>query len=211
MKKDVYFFLGHIDDFEISCLGYLFKNYEKYENINIFIATKWDLKKSIWEDNIELIQHHLNKKIKYINFGYEQRSLNKNFDNLKDDFYKSIKFKERFDIVTHDQNDCHTDHVVCHSIAMGLFKYTNRFTTVYSPSSRNFQANYWTGLTESEFKIKKECIDKYSIDNEQSYTKLGYYMQNINHYNIGQTYYLESFVHSDFKYYETYRVLKSVE
>jgi LmbE family N-acetylglucosaminyl deacetylase len=211
MKKDAYFFLGHIDDFEISCLGYLFKNHSQYKDINILIATSWELKKNIWNSNIAMIQDYLNRNIKYVNFNYQQRSLNKNFDNLKDDFYKLVNFKNRFDIITHDQNDCHTDHVVCHNISMGLFKYTNRFTTIYSPSSRNFQANYWTGLTESQFVIKKKCIDKYNIDNEQSYTKLGYYMQNDSHYNIGRAYYIESFAHSDFDYYETYRILKSVE
>tara|TARA_R110002126_G_scaffold140855_2_gene285696 strand:- start:1245 stop:1880 length:636 start_codon:yes stop_codon:yes gene_type:complete len=211
MKKDLIFFIGHIDDFEISCLGYLFKNYHKYDKVNIFIATSWTLKRDIWKENLKIIETYLKIAINYKNFGYKQRRLNDCFDDLKDDFYKSVDFNQRVDIVTHDNDDCHTDHIACHNIAMGLFKYTNNFTTIYSPSSRSFKANYWTGLTKDEFAIKKMCIDKYNIKNEQSYTKLGYYMQSESHYNIGKAYYLENFVHQDFDFYETYRVLKHLE
>ena len=36
-------------------------------------------------------------------------------------------------------------------------------------------------------------------------------MQNEEHYNIGRSYYLENFVHQEYEYYETYRVLKHLE
>lgn len=211
MMKDLYFFIAHLDDFEISCLGYLFKNKHQYNNINIIISTNWAPKKEIWKENLELIKSKLDINVDYINLDYNQRTLMSNFDNLKDDFYKQINFNNRFDIVTHDSEDCHTDHIACNIIATGLFKYTNKFVTIYSPSSKNFKANYWIGLTKKTYQFKKECIDKYNINNEQSYTKLGYYIQNEDHYNIGKSYYLENFVHQDCDYYETYRILKSLE
>ena len=96
-------------------------------------------------------------------------------------------------------------------IAGGMFKYANKFVTVYSPSSKNFKANYWVGMPKEIFALKKKCVDKYNIGNEQSYTKMGYYMQNDEHYNIGKSYYLESFAYQDFEFYETYRVLKNLD
>jgi len=133
------------------------------------------------------------------------------FDSLKDDFYNIVDFNSRFDIVTHDSEDCHTDHLACSMIASGLYKYADKYVTIYSPSSKNFKANYWIGLPKDVYKLKKGCIDKYNIENEQSYTKLGYYIQSENHYNIGKAYYLENFVHQDFEHYETYRVMKNLE
>ena len=209
--KDLYFFIAHLDDFEISCIGYLFRNKHEYKNINIIIATSWPPKKNIWQENIQLISESFDVNLNYINLDYDQRRLMTSFDSLKDDFYKQIDFNNRFDIVTHDSEDCHTDHVACNMISTGLFKYTNKFVTVYSPSSKNFKANYWIGMPKEVYLLKKECIDKYNIKNEQSYTKLGYYMQNEEHYNIGRSYYLENFVHQEYEYYETYRVLKHLE
>tara|TARA_R110000822_G_scaffold310491_1_gene443475 strand:+ start:4518 stop:5153 length:636 start_codon:yes stop_codon:yes gene_type:complete len=210
MKKDIYFFVAHIDDFEISCLGYLAKHGKKYNKINVFIATDWEKKRKIWSDNLKLIQHNLGLEISYHNFGYEQRTLMTKLDSLKDDFYKKLDFDTRFDIVSHDENDCHTDHIACNLIALGMFKYTSKFVTIYSPSSRSFKSNYWISLFERTYQLKKECIDKYNIKNEQSYSKTGYYMQSESHYNIGKAYYLENFTYQDYHYYETYRVLKEV-
>ena len=209
--KDLYFFVAHLDDFEISCLGYLYKNADEYNNIKIVIATTWPPKIQIWNENLNLIRKKLDLEIQYVNLGYEQRRLMSNFDNLKDDFYKIIDFKSRFDVVTHDDEDCHTDHIACSMISSGLYKYANRYMTVYSPSSKNFKANYWVSIPEDIYALKKQCVDKYNINNEQSYTKLGYYMQDENHYNIGKSYYLENFVHQDREYYETYRMIKSLQ
>ena len=50
--------------------------------------------------------------------------------------------------------------------------------------------------------------DRYNIGNEQSYTKLGYYLQSEDHYNIGRAYQLENFVHLDDEYSECYKILK---
>lgn len=211
MQRNLYFFLAHIDDFEISCLGYLFKNYSKYDKINVFIASTWEPKKDIWSKNLDKIQSIIDTKINYKNFNYNQRQFNKHFDEIKDDFYKEVDFKSEFDIVTHDINDCHTDHVVCNQIAMGIFKYSTNFTSVYSPSSINFKPNCWLSLTDEQFKIKKECIDMYNIENEQSYTKLGYYMENESFYNIGKSYHMENFANERHSYYETYRILKMEE
>jgi len=211
VKKDLYFFIAHLDDFEISCLGYLYKNKHKYKSVNIIIATSWKPKIALWGENLVEIMKKFEIDIRYHNLNYDQRTLMQNFDKIKDDFYKNINFTDRFDIVTHDDNDCHTDHLACNMIARGLFKYTNQFTTIYSPSSAKFKANYWIGLPRDVYDLKKKCIDKYNIENEQSYTKLGYYMQSESHYNIGKAYYLENFVHQDFDHYETYRVLKTLE
>ena len=53
---------------------------------------------------------------------------------MKDDFYKLMDFSTRFDLLTHDAEDCHTDHTACFTIAKGMFKYCNRFLNIYSPS-----------------------------------------------------------------------------
>ena len=111
-------------------------------------------------------------------------------------------------MLSHDVNDTHTDHIVLNQIAMGLYKYCNKFVTYHSPSSIKFDPNYWIGLTDSVFKIKKESLDRYNIQKEQSYTKSGYYLQSDEHYNIGRAYLLENFSHDDYQYYEAYKILK---
>ena len=209
--KNLYFFVAHIDDFEISCIGYLFKKKQDYKKIIIIIATEWEPKNQIWKDNLSAIASHLNVEIEYINLRSEQRSLMGNFDSVKDSFYKKIDFNNRFDMVTHDSEDCHTDHIACSMIASGLYKYADKYITIYSPSSKNFKANYWIGMPKDIYKLKKQCVDKYNIQNEQSYTKLGYYMQSEEHYNIGKCYYLENFVYQEYEHYETYRVMKNLE
>lgn len=210
IKKDVYFFISHLDDFEISCIGYLSHYAAYYDKINVFIATNWDNKKDIWEENLSLIQQTLGIEINYHNFNYSQRTLMKNIDDLKDDFYKKINFNKRFDIISHDKNDCHTDHRACSIISLGIFKYASKFITIYSPSSVSFNANFWIGLPEDIYQLKKTCIDKYDINSEQSYSKLGYYIQSEKHYNIGKSYYIENFAFQEYKYYETYKILKQV-
>lgn len=207
--KSLIFFVSHLDDFEISCYGFLTKNFKEYDKIIVVVASFWEPKIKIWEENLKIFEKKIGKKITYINLGYEQRTLTANFDKLKDDFYSIVDFKtSRFDIVTHDNNDCHTDHVSVHNIAKGLYKYTQRFITIYSPSSINFNPNYWIGLNNEEYRDKKKMLDKYDINVEQSYTKLGYYLQSDTHYDIGSCYFHENFVHVDHSNYECYKILK---
>lgn len=201
-----------MDDFEISCLGYILKHKSDYDVIHCVVATTWEAKKNIWQTNLQLIEDEIGKKITYTNLEFEQRKMQSSFDEIKDKFYKVIDFNRssRFDILTHDANDCHTDHVAAHVISKGLYKYADKFITVYSPSSANFNANYWVGLTVEQYELKKKLLDKYDINVEQSYTKLGYYLQSNQHYDIGSAYYIENFVHSDYKHYESYKILKWV-
>jgi LmbE family N-acetylglucosaminyl deacetylase len=209
-SKSLIFFVSHLDDFEISCLGYLLKHHEEYDKIVCVVATEWAGKIDIWDQNLKSIEERLGRKITYLNLKYEQRRLMNMFDDVKDSFYRDIEFGKdlRFDIVTHDPGDCHTDHVATHQIAKGLYKYADRFVTIYSPSSSNFQANYWIGLTDEDYSLKKTMLDKYDINAEQSYTKLGYYLQSDKHYDIGSAYYLENFVHNKHTHHECYRILK---
>ena len=48
----------------------------------------------------------------------------------------------------------------------------------------------------------------YDIGKEQSYSKMGYYLDSEEHWNIGKSYQMENFVHTDNKYYEVYRIIK---
>jgi len=200
--------LAHIDDFECSCYGYLFKHYKDYDKINLIIASTWEKKVPILIDNLKSLPLEITKKLKYTNLNFKQRTLTTNFDNIKDDFYNLINFSESFDILTHDKNDTHTDHKSLADISNGMFKYTQRFTTVYSPSSINFNPNYFIGLSSYEYNIKKQALDKYDIEKEQSYSNLGYYLQSEDHYNIGKSYVLENFVNIDNEYFEIYKIHK---
>jgi hypothetical protein len=205
----LYFFVAHLDDFEISCLGFLLRNHSLYNNIEIITASTWAPKVSIWERNLSLIEEMCGRKIKYTNLGFDQRSLTTNFDLVKDKIYKSIDFKQGvFDLVTHDSEDCHTDHTSLHYISKGLYKYCNKFITFYSPSSLNFVPNYWLGLESEEFNIKKKMLNFYDINVEQSYSKLGYYLQSESHYDFGTRYFHENFTKGKYKHYECYRILK---
>jgi hypothetical protein len=206
--KELIVFLAHIDDFECSCFGYLFKHHKEYTKIKIITATTWQKKVDIWQENLRLLPNEIYNKIEDINLGFEQRKVRYYFDEIKDKFYNVINFKSRFDILTHDEKDCHTDHTGLYDIARGMYKYCNRFITAYSPSSSHFAANYYIGLSDENYKIKKIAIDKYNIDNEQSYTNLGYYLQSEEHYNIGRAHVLENYVFDDYQYYEIYRIIK---
>ena len=89
-----------------------------------------------------------------------------------------------------------------------MYKYCNRFVTIYSPSSAKFNPNYYIGLDEETYSLKKKTLDKYDINKEQSYTKLGYYLQSEEHYNIGRAHVLENYVFDDYKNYEIYKIIK---
>ena len=209
IKKELLVFIAHIDDFECACFGFLFKHHLEYDKIKIITATSWDSKKSIWKENLQLLPNEILKKVTDINFKFPQRQLNSQFDSLKDRFYNEINFKSTFDILTHDENDCHTDHVVLFQIAKGMYKYAEKFVTIYSPSSASFNPNYFLGLSEDTYQLKKRALDKYNIKHEQSYSELGYYLKSDDHYNIGRSYVLENCVNTnEFYYYEVYKILK---
>ncbi len=66
--KTLYFFVAHLDDFEISCIGYLYKNYKQYDNVKIVIPTDWKLKRDIWYNNLNDIRKFFNiLNIQYVN------------------------------------------------------------------------------------------------------------------------------------------------
>ena len=208
MEKDLIVFIAHIDDFECSCFGYVFKHYKEYDRIKIITATAWDKKLPIWKDNLKLFPKDILDKVEDINLKFSQRQLQTEFDNVKDKFYNLMDFEKRFDILTHDEKDCHTDHTVLFTIAKGMYKYCNRFITIYSPSSAHFNPNYFVGLDIDTYNIKKLTLDKYDINKDQSYTKLGYYLQSEEHYNIGRAHVLENYVFDDYEHYEIYKIQK---
>ena len=216
MNKDLIIFAAHIDDVELAFWGYMSQHYDDYENIHVIIATEWEPKHKIWEENFERMNEYMAATTvphrfdlaKYTNLGYEARKMMTDFDSIKDDFYKLVDFNKKFDILTHDNKDCHTDHFATNKIAMGLYKYANRFVTTYSPSSTHFDANYWIPLDEGQWHLKKEMCAKYDIKAEQSYSKLGYYLESEDHWNIGNAYQMENFVHTDHEHYEVYRIIK---
>jgi len=207
MKK-LYIVTAHIDDFECSAYGYLFKHHKEYDKIVLVIASKWKFKDNIILQNLKELPDEIESKIQYINLGYEARKFNTDFDKMKDDFYKEIDWNEDFDILTHDSNDAHTDHKVLSDISMGLYKYVSKYITMYSPSSVNFGPNYFVGLSDEAYQYKKKALDKYDIQKEQSYSKKGYYLQSEDHYNIGKSYVLENCVNTNSNYYEVYKILK---
>jgi len=208
MKKDLIIFIAHIDDCECASYGYLFKHYQEYDKIKIITATTWENKIPIWEKNKQALPASILNKITDINLQFDQRTLFTNLDLMKDAFYKKINFDRRFDLLTHDDNDSHTDHVAVSLVAKGMYKYCNRFVTIYSPSSVHFDSNYYIGLSSQAFSIKRKALDEYDISKEQSYSKWGYYLQSEEHYNIGRAYVLENFAFDDYKNYEIYRILK---
>lgn len=211
LKRNLIVFLAHIDDIELSCLSYVFKNYKEYDEINFYLATKWQPKEQLWSQNLEKIRLRCpDIKINYFNLEYNQRILMTKFDKLKDKFYSQIKFSKntKIDMLTHDLEDCHTDHVAIAMISKGLFKYTDRYITVYSPSTTNFKPNLWIELSEEDYFLKKEMCDVYNVNNEQSYTNLGYYLQSESHYNIGKAYEIENFAVASSKYSECFKILK---
>jgi len=207
--KNLYIFMAHLDDFECACLSYLSKFSKNYENINLLVASQWLPKEKITLENIKIIEELNQLKIVYKNLGFDQRRLLSNIDDLKEKFYSEIDFKLDFDILTHSDGDAHTDHQAVSTISRGMLKYAQNYTTVYSPSSYGFDPNMFVNMSEDQFKVKKICLDKYDISKEQSFTKLGYYLQSDEHYNIGKAYFLERFANKhNSKYAEVYRIEK---
>jgi LmbE family N-acetylglucosaminyl deacetylase len=209
MNKDLHVLCAHLDDFEISCNGYIFKHHKQYENIYIHVATNNDHKEPITIENLQLLTDILSSTtstIHYKQHDFHSTRLRSEMDDLKDSIYTSIDFKRNFDILSHDSNDLHTDHQVCYEIMMGLLKLSDNFITYYSPSSLNFEPNYFIELTEEQYKFKTETIGKYDIEKDQSYTKVGYYLNE--HWNIGMAYVMENCAKYKSEYYDIYKIKK---
>ena len=47
MDRDLHILCAHLDDFEISCNGYIFKHHKEYKNIFVHLATNNDYKEPI--------------------------------------------------------------------------------------------------------------------------------------------------------------------
>jgi len=205
-QKKLIIFCAHLDDFELSCLGFLFRHSLEYSDIHLFVASYHDYKDEVTKQNLIHISSVLNKDIKYTNLYQKSRYLYSNIDSLKECFYNEINFKEHFDILTHSKNDLHTDHIACANIANGLYKYCKRYVEFYSPSSKNFDPNYFISLSQDQFNVKSSSYQKYDIMKDDSFTKIGYYFND--HWNIGKSYVMENFVAYDSEYYEIYRITK---
>jgi len=209
-SKNLIFFISHIDDFEFSCLGYLFKNHHFYKDIKIVIASFWDEKETTFERNFQTMRTALGRDLTYVNLHFPQRSLTKSYDTMKDDFYKRIEFDEPFDIITHDSSDAHSDHLAVHKAAFGLFKHADRFITVYSPSSVNFIPNYYIEMSKELYEFKHNLLTNYDFSKEQSYSKKGNYFRK-KYTNIAGIYSMENFINRDMEYCEIYKIYKWVE
>lgn len=171
--RTLYIFVAHIDDLEFACLGYVFNN--KYDKVKLVVATTWPAKEEFFKKNLDSLRKSID--IEYINLGFPQRVIPTHFDEVKDKFYKLINFSEDFDILTHDKNDAHTDHTSVFQIAFGVYKYCNKFITIYSPEMVNFTPNYFVEMSPSQVALKKELLATYDFGQEQSYTKKGTYFE----------------------------------
>ena len=85
----------------------------------------------------------------------------------------------------------------------------DRFLSIYSPSSSSFNPNFWVGISDLELDFKKKLIVNYNIENEQSYSSVGNYLQDNGIENfLNNSYFFENFIYLDFNYYECYKLLK---
>ena len=206
MNRDLHILCAHLDDFEISCNGYIFKHYSRYENIYVHVATSNNHKEPITVDNLKELSTLFNKPLIYKQHRCHSTRLKTEMYDLKDSIYTSIDFKRNFDILSHDDKDLHTDHQVCNEIMMGLLKLSDRFITYYSPSSLNFEPNYFIELSKEQYDFKTKTISKYDIEKDQSYTKVGYYLNE--HWNIGMAYVMENCAKYKSEYYDIYKIKK---
>ena len=83
---------------------------------------------------------------------------------------------------------------------------SDRFVTYYSPSSLNFEPNYFIELTKPQYDEKIRGISCYDIEKDQSYTKVGYYLNE--HWNIGMAYVMENCAKYKSEYYDIYKIKK---
>lgn len=205
MNKDLHALCAHLDDFEISCYGYLFEHQGDYENIYLHVATVNDYKQPITIKNIDELKD-AGVSVQYIQHGFNSTRLRTEMDNLKDAVYKFIDFNRNFEILSHDDKDLHTDHQVCNEIMMGLYKLSDKFTTYYSPSSLNFEPNYFIELNKEQYKVKSNAIAKYDIKKDHSYSKVGYYLDE--HWNLGMAAVMENCSNYKSQYYDIYKIKK---
>ena len=110
MNRDLHIVCAHLDDFEISCYGYIFKHHNRYENIYLHLATNNGHKEPITINNLNELSKILGRSINYRQHNFHSTRLRTEMDDLKDSIYTSINFKRNFDILCHDSNDLHTDH-----------------------------------------------------------------------------------------------------
>tara|TARA_Y100000592_G_C5401270_1_gene283230 strand:- start:115 stop:753 length:639 start_codon:yes stop_codon:yes gene_type:complete len=206
MNKDLHILCAHLDDFEISCYGYIFQHHKEYENIYLHVATGNKHKAPITVENLSILCNKIGREIYLKEHPFNSTRLKTEIDDLKDSIYGIIDFKRDFDILSHDKKDLHTDHQACFEIMMGLFKLSNRFVTYYSPSSLNFEPNYFIELNKDQYKIKTKSISKYDIEKDQSYSKVGYYLDE--HWNIGMAYAMEHCAKYKSEYYDIYTIKK---
>lgn len=209
-NKELIFFVSHLDDFEFSCLGFLIKRHQDYKKIKIVTATKLEAKQKIWKKNLKVICKFLNTEIEDYNLGFNQRTLNENYDKLKDSFYKIVDFNSHCDLVTHDQSDLHSDHQSVNRASRGLLKYVDGFITIYSPSSFEFNPNYYVEISEEEYELKRKLLQEYDFSKEESYSKKGTYFRR-EYTNISSVYALENFVDREIRYCEIYKIYKWLE
>jgi len=206
MEKDLHILCCHLDDFEISCYGYLFKHSKQYQNIILHLATNNDYKEPITLKNLNELDNLFSIKLKYLQHNFHSTRLRSEMDDLKNLIYTNIDFKRNFDILVHDSNDFHTDHQVCFEIMMGIFKLSDRFITYYSPSSLNFEPNYFIELSQNQYEFKSKTLSRYDINKDQSYSKIGYYLKE--HWNIGMAYVMENCAKYKSEYYDIYKIKK---
>jgi len=200
-------FLAHLDDFELSCLGYVFKNYKRYKSIDLIVGAYNNFKDKVTKENIQGLNDKYKIKVNYFNLGYKASSFFENLDKIKKDFYGNyVNFKKGFDILTHNQEDHHTDHIALNMISNGLFKFSDRFITCYSPSTLNFKPNYFIEMNDEEYSFKHDANSKYDIEKDDSFSKLGYYFSE--HWDIGAVYNMEYNVKVNQKHCEIYKILK---
>ena len=206
MSKDLHVLCAHLDDFEISCNGYIFKHHNRYENLYVHVATNNKHKEPITIENLRELSKIITKPLIYRQHDYNSTRLRKEMDDLKHSVYLGIDFKRNFDILSHDSKDLHTDHQVCNEIMMGLLKLSDRFVTYYSPSSLNFEPNYFIELSKEQYDFKTKTISRYDIKKDHSYSKVGYYLDS--HWNIGMAYVMENCAKYKSEYYDIYKIKK---
>jgi len=204
--KTLVVFCAHLDDFELSCPGFIFKHSREYEKIELFVSSWHEYKDSVTKENISYFSSLIDREISYINLKHKARFLYNSLDLLKESFYNNLNFSSKFDILTHSENDLHTDHLACSMVAKGMYKYCERFVEFYSPSSKNFDPNYFIPLLKNQYESKCLMYKKYDINKDDSFTKIGYYFDD--HWNIGKSYVLENFVNYQSDHYDIYRITK---